>query len=72
VGKPISAAHIAAARQDAAALHIGWLLVWTRHWMTLHRARHHRLHYGAIYQYLAATGFRLDYRADGVKVYRPG
>ena len=72
VGKPISAAHIAAARQDAAALHIGWLLVWTRHWMTLHRAQHHRLHYGAIYQYLAATGFRLDYRADGVKVYRPG
>jgi hypothetical protein len=48
------------------------LLVWTKHWMALHRPQHHHLHYGAIYRYLAATGFRLDYQADGVKVYRPG
>jgi hypothetical protein len=71
-GKPISAAHLAAARQDAAALHIGWLLVWTKRWMAQHQPQHHHLHYGAIYRYLAATGFRLDYTADGVKVYRPG
>jgi hypothetical protein len=71
VGKPISAAQLAAARQDGAALHIGWLLVWTKHWMAPNRPQHHHLHYGAIYRYLAATGFRLDYQADGVKVYRP-
>ena len=40
--------------------------------MALHRPQHHHLHYGEIYRYLAATGFRLDYTADGVKVYRPG
>ena len=70
-GQPISAAGLAAARQDAAALHIGWLLVWTKHWMAPNRPQHHHLHYGAIYRYLAAAGFRLDYQADGVKVYRP-
>jgi hypothetical protein len=37
-----------------------------------HRPQHHHLRYGAIYHHLAATGFRLDYQADGVKVYRPG
>lgn len=72
VGRPISAAWLAAARQDAAALHIGWLLVWTKHWMAPNRPQQHHLHYAAIYRYLAATGFRLDYQADGVKVYRPG
>jgi hypothetical protein len=68
VGKPLSAAQLAAARRDVAALRIGWLLVWTKQWMALH----HHLHYGAIYRYLAATGFRFAYQADGVKVYRPG
>ena len=71
-GLPVSAAHLAAARQDAAALHIGWLLVWTKQWMARHRPQHYHLPYGAIYHYLAATGFRLGYQADGVKVYRPG
>jgi hypothetical protein len=72
VGKPISAARLAAARRDASALHIGWLLVWAKHWMAPNRPQHHHLHYAAIYRYLAATGFRLDHQADGVKVYRPG
>jgi hypothetical protein len=71
-GKPISAAQLAAARRDVPELHIGWLLVWTKHWMAPNRPRHHHLHYAAIYRYLAATGFRLGYQADGVKVYRPG
>ena len=71
-GLPVSPAHLAAARQDAAALHIGWLLVWTKQWMARHRPQHYHLPYGAIYHYLAATGFRLGYQADGVKVYRPG
>jgi len=72
VGKPIPAAELAAARRDASALRIGWLLVWTKHWMAPNRPRHHHLHYGAIYRYLTAAGFRLDYQADGVKVYRLG
>jgi len=72
VGTPISAARLAAARRDAAALHIGWVLVWTPHWMAPNRPQPRHLHYTAIYRYLAAAGFRLDYQADGVKVYRPG
>jgi len=71
LGKPISAAKLAAARRDAAALHIGWLLVWAKRWVAPNRPLD-QLHYPAIYWYLAATGFRLDYQADGVKVYRPG
>jgi hypothetical protein len=71
LGQRISAAQIAAARQDRARLHIGWVLVWRRQWMAPTRPRA-RLHYAAIDRYLAATGFRLDYRADGVDVYRPG
>jgi hypothetical protein len=47
------------------------VLVWQRQWMAPGRP-HARLHYAAIDRYLAATGFRLDYRADGVDVYRPG
>jgi hypothetical protein len=52
-----SAAELAAARQDARRMHIGWVLVWTPNPL--------------IARYLAATGFRLDYRADGAAVYRP-
>jgi hypothetical protein len=45
--------------------------VWGRQWMAPGRP-HARLHYAAIARYLAATGFRFGYRADGVDVYRPG
>jgi hypothetical protein len=71
LGKAISPAQLAAARRDAARLHIGWVLVWLKPWMAPHGSAAH-LHYPAIRRYLAATGFRLDYQADGVKVYRPG
>jgi hypothetical protein len=71
LGQRIPPAQIAAARQDLARLHVGWVLVWQRQWMAPGRPRA-RLHYAAIDRYLAATGFRLDYRADGVDVYRPG
>jgi hypothetical protein len=54
---PLSAAQVAAARQDVPHLHVGWVLVW-------HENR-------AILRFLAQTGFRFDYRADGVFVYRP-
>ena len=38
-------------------LGIGWVLVWTKN--------------PDLVRYLADVGFRLDYRADGVAVYRP-
>jgi hypothetical protein len=52
-----SPAQLAAARRDARRMHIGWVLVWTPNPL--------------IARYLVATGFRLDYRADGAAVYRP-
>jgi hypothetical protein len=51
------AALLAAARLDARRMDIGWVIVW--------RSSHNVL------RYLARTGFRLDYRADGAMVYRP-
>lgn len=63
--RTVSAARLAAARRDARRLRIGWVLVWptpSRRWP---RAR------PTVLRYLQATGFRFDYRADGVSVYRP-
>jgi hypothetical protein len=71
LGQRIPPARLGAARQDLTRLHIGWVLVWGRRWMAPGRP-HARLHYAAIARYLAATGFRFGYRADGVDVYRPG
>jgi hypothetical protein len=48
---------LAAARRDARAMDVGWVLVW-------HQTP-------AIGRYLARTGFRFDYAADGALVYRP-
>jgi hypothetical protein len=53
----LSAAQIAAARRDVRHLDIGWVLLWRRN--------------RADRRFLAQTGFRFDYRADGVLVYRP-
>jgi hypothetical protein len=50
-------AQLAAARQDARHMGIGWVLVWSSNPLEA--------------RYLTATGFRLDYRADGAAVYRP-
>jgi hypothetical protein len=52
-----SPAELAAARQDARRMDVGWVLVWTKNPL--------------IVRYLVATGFRLDYRAEGAAVYRP-
>ncbi len=52
-----SAAGLAAARADARRMGIGWVLVWRRS--------------PRVARYLTETGFRFDYRADGVSVYRP-
>lgn len=48
---------LAAARRDARGMDVGWVLVWQRT--------------PAIGRYLARTGFRFDYAADGALVYRP-
>jgi hypothetical protein len=45
------------ARADARRIDVGWVLVWRANPWVLH--------------YLAQTGFRFDYRADRVSVYRP-
>jgi len=52
-----SPALLNAARLNARRLHIGWVLVWSQS--------------PAVSSYLARTGFRFDYQADGVLVYRP-
>jgi len=57
-GQQVSQAQLAAARRDVRAMHVGWALVYTA-------ARHPN----AI-RYLLATGFRFDYQADGIAVYR--
>ncbi|MEP7024904.1 MAG: hypothetical protein ABJB47_14125, partial [Actinomycetota bacterium] len=57
--KRSTAGQLEAARLDARAMHIGWIVAW----MPLSPA---------VSRYLAGTGFRFSYRADGVSVYRPG
>ena len=52
-----SQAQLAAAERDARRMGIGWVLVWSTNPLEA--------------RYLTATGFRLDYRADGAAVYRP-
>jgi hypothetical protein len=54
---PLTAAQVAAGRRNARRLNIGWVLLWYKN--------------PALVQYLSQTGFRFDYRADGVSVYRP-
>jgi hypothetical protein len=60
-GKPVvlraSPAQLAEAERDARRLGIGWVLLWSGNPLEA--------------RYLTATGFRLDYRADGAAVYRP-
>lgn len=48
---------LAAARRNARRIGIGWVIVW-------HQT-------ADVHSYLAGTGFRFDYRADGAEVYRP-
>ncbi len=47
---------LAAARLDARKMDVGWIIVW------------HPV--ARVAQYLTRTGFRFDYRADGIPVYR--
>jgi hypothetical protein len=57
-GSPSDARQARLARADARRMDVGWVLVWKATPGILH--------------YLAQAGFRFDYRADGVSVYRPG
>ncbi len=55
-GRPKYQGLLTAARLDARRMDVGWIIVW------------HPV--AGLAQYLAKTGFRFDYRADGVPVYR--
>jgi hypothetical protein len=55
-GRRSAPAQQAAARLDARGMDIGWVIAW-------------RQLRPAVSKYLAATGFRFRYRADGVSVY---
>jgi hypothetical protein len=57
-------AALAAARRDARSTGVGWVLVWPAPRQIL------VLDTSALRRYLSATGFRFDYRADGVSVFR--
>jgi hypothetical protein len=64
--KPITAAEYAAAASDAKKMNVGWFVVWP--WPQTDRDREIKR---ALAQYLAKTGFRLDYHVGGIQVYRP-
>ena len=69
-------AQVAAARRDLRKLDIGWVLIWLPNWvpsLPIIRPKQDQPD-GAdrhVMRYLVATGFKFDYRADGVLVYRP-
>ena len=54
---------LAAARLDARRMDVGWVLIWP--------CSDRQCPTSNIIRYLQRTGFRLDYKADGVLVYRP-
>jgi hypothetical protein len=60
-GSRSTPAELAAARLNAHRINVGWVLLWN--WNGGQSP--------AIVRYLRETGFRFDYVADGVKVYRP-
>ena len=61
-------AQVAAARADARAMHVGWVLVWPQQRVPDGKPVPY-WNQGMI-GYLRRTGFRFAYRADGVLVYR--
>jgi hypothetical protein len=61
--QPNTYAQLRAARRSARLMHIGWVLVWA-HSPAIRRFL------PSLWRFLPGTGFRFDYRADGVSVYR--
>jgi hypothetical protein len=62
-GLPDTSAQLRAARRSARLMHVGWVLVWV-HSPAIRRVL------PRLWRFLPRTGFRFDYRADGVSVYR--
>jgi hypothetical protein len=60
---PNTSAQLRAARRSARLMHVGWVLVWV-HSPAIRRFL------PRLWRFLPRTGFRFDYRADGVSVYR--
>lgn len=69
-GRHLTPAQLAAARRDLSTLHVGWALVWLHHWAGPKRLATSVRYYANVERYLAETGFRFDYTADDVMVYR--
>jgi hypothetical protein len=73
---PVTPEQLAAARQDLRTLHIGWVVIWGPRWTPsfplgrIETAQRDAQNQRAI-RYLVETGFKFDYQADGVLVYRP-
>jgi hypothetical protein len=63
-----SPAQVAAARLDARAMNVGWVLVWPQ--QQLRDGKEVRFWNPGVLGYLARTGFRFAYQADAVLVYR--
>jgi hypothetical protein len=63
-----SPAQVAAARLNARAMNVGWVLVWPQ--QHLRGGKPVRFWNTGVLSYLGRTGFRLAYAADGVLVYR--
>jgi hypothetical protein len=63
-----SPAQVAAARLDARAMNVGWVLVWPQ--QHLRDGKPVRFWNTGVLSYLGRTGFRFAYAADGVLVYR--
>jgi hypothetical protein len=61
--RPDTSAQLRAARRSARLMHVGWVLVWV-HSPAIRRFL------PRLWRFLPRTGFRFDYRADGVSVYR--
>jgi len=56
-----------AAQRSLRGMRIGWVLVWLHIWKT----RQPTSRYQNVEAYLEHVGFRFDYQADGVMVFRP-
>ena len=61
--QPNTSVQLHAARRSARLMHIGWVLVWVH-------SSFIRRYLPSLWRFLPGTGFRFDYRADGVSVYR--
>jgi Dolichyl-phosphate-mannose-protein mannosyltransferase len=75
--RKVTPEQLAAARQDLRTLHIGWVVIWPPNWIPSFPVERHKSNRltardRQAIKYLTATGFRFDYQADGVLVYRPG